>query len=49
LERPSVFIAITAWPKAVSGSVLRPDLPLYLLSKIAVQLLASSSESTSGL
>ncbi len=33
---------------AISGSVLRPDLPFHFLSKIAVQLLASSCESTSG-
>ena len=42
-DRPSVFIARIAWPRAISGSVLRPDLPLYLSSKIAVQVLASSS------
>ncbi|MNL67419.1 hypothetical protein D3C87_1920040 [compost metagenome] len=45
-ERPSEFIAMIAWPIAISGSVLMPDLPFHFGSKIAVQLLASSADST---
>ena len=48
-DRPSVFIAIMAWPLAISGSVFRPDLPFHFLSKMAVQVLASSALSTDGL
>ena len=47
-SRPSEFIATTAWPKAISGSTLRPERPFHLSSKMAVQVLASSAVTTSG-